>query len=84
MMPGETAFTRMPRLAYSMASDLVAACRPPLVSEASTDGTPAIGVVDQARGDVDDVPAALRRASAATASCVTWKKPARLIDNGLA
>ena len=35
MMPGETALTRMPRDAYSIASDLVAALRPPLVSEAS-------------------------------------------------
>ena len=32
----------MPRFAYSIASDLVAAFRPPFVSEASTDGTPAI------------------------------------------
>ena len=39
MMPGETAFTRMPLLAYSMASDLVAAFNPPLVNEASADGT---------------------------------------------
>ena len=39
MMPGDTALTRMPFLAYSIASDLVAAFRPPLVSEASTDGT---------------------------------------------
>lgn len=42
MMPGATAFTRMPRLAYSIASDLVAALRPPLVSDASTEGTPDI------------------------------------------
>ena len=38
MTPGDTAFTRMPREAYSMASDLVAAARPPLVSAARTDG----------------------------------------------
>jgi len=38
MMPGETALTRMPREAYSTASDQVAAARPPLVSAASTDG----------------------------------------------
>ena len=59
MMPGDTAFTRMPRLAYSIASDLVAAFRPPLVSEASTDGTPRVGVIDQAGRDLDDVAAAL-------------------------
>ena len=61
MMPGATALTRMPRAAYSMASDLVTAFRPPLVSDASADGTLLIGVVDQAGGDVDDVPAALRQ-----------------------
>ena len=38
MMPGETALTRMPREAYSMASDLVAEARPPLVSDVRTDG----------------------------------------------
>ena len=42
MIPGATAFTLIPRLAYSIASDLVAAARPPFVSDASTEGTPAI------------------------------------------
>ena len=40
MMPGEIALTRMPRDAYSIASDLVAAARPPLVSAVRTDGEP--------------------------------------------
>jgi hypothetical protein len=39
MTPGATAFTLMPDFAYSIASDLVAALKPPFVSEASTDGT---------------------------------------------
>ena len=39
---GATAFTRMPPFAYSIASDLVAAARPPLVSDANTAGTPEI------------------------------------------
>lgn len=39
MMPNATALERIPRPAYSIASDLVAALRPPLVSEASTEGT---------------------------------------------
>ena len=39
MTPGATAFTRMPRFAYSIASDLVAAPRPPFVRDASTEGT---------------------------------------------
>ena len=43
MMPGDTALTRIPRDAYSMANDFVAADTPPLVSEASTDGTAELG-----------------------------------------
>src|SRR5258706_2283408 len=39
MMPGDTVLTRTPRPAYSMASDRVTALRPPLVSDASADGT---------------------------------------------
>ena len=38
MMPGETALTRMPREAYSTASDRVAEARPPLVSAVRTEG----------------------------------------------
>ena len=38
MMPGETALIRMPREAYSTASDFVAEASPPLVSEVKTDG----------------------------------------------
>jgi hypothetical protein len=41
--PGATALTRMPLSAYSIASDLVTASRPPLVSDASADGTPLTG-----------------------------------------
>ena len=38
MMPGEMALTRMPREAYSIASDLVAEARPPFVSDVKTEG----------------------------------------------
>jgi hypothetical protein len=38
MIPGETALTRIPRGAYSMASDLVAEASPPFVSEVRTEG----------------------------------------------
>ena len=58
MMPGETALTRMPREAYSMARDLVAAARPPLVSAASTDGALELACSARVVGDVDDVAAA--------------------------
>jgi hypothetical protein len=44
MMPGATALTRMPREAYSTASDLVTAARPPFVSAAS-----AVGSTESAR-----------------------------------
>ena len=42
MMPGETAFTRMPLSAYSIASPRVTASSPRLVNEANAAGTPAI------------------------------------------
>ena len=45
----------MPRLAYSIASDLVAAFSPPLLSEASTEGTLRVGLIDQGGRDLDDV-----------------------------
>ncbi len=44
MMPGATALTRIPREAYSTASDRVTAARPPLVSAAS-----AVGSTESAR-----------------------------------
>jgi hypothetical protein len=40
---GDTAFTRMPLPAYSIASDRVTASRPPLVRAASAEGTAVIG-----------------------------------------
>jgi hypothetical protein len=39
MTPAETAFTRIPFRACAIASYLVAAARPPLVSDANADGT---------------------------------------------
>ena len=39
MTPGETAFTRMPRDAYSTASARVAAAKPPFVSDVRTEGS---------------------------------------------
>ena len=42
-MPGATALTRMPLSAYSIASDRVTASSPPLVRDASADGTPFTG-----------------------------------------
>ncbi|MNL88227.1 hypothetical protein D3C87_2178100 [compost metagenome] len=38
-MPGDTAFTRMLRAAYSIARLRVAAAKPPLVNDARTEGT---------------------------------------------
>ena len=42
-MPGETAFTRTPLPAHSIASDFVAAFSAPFVRDASTAGTLVIG-----------------------------------------
>ena len=43
MMPGATALTRIPLSAYSIARERVTASSPPLVSDASADGTPLTG-----------------------------------------
>ena len=59
MTPSETAFTRTPRDAYSIASERVTAASPPLVRDGQRGGPPAVGVVDEAGADVDDVAAAL-------------------------
>jgi hypothetical protein len=46
MMPGETAFTRMPFEAYSMASAFVAELMPPFVRLASAVGTAEMGLAN--------------------------------------
>ena len=43
MISGATAFTRMPSSAYSITRDRMTASSPPLVSDASADGTPFTG-----------------------------------------
>ena len=79
MMPGATAFTRMPVFAYSIASDLVAPFKPPLVSEASTEGTPDLAWSTRLVVTCTIWP--LRCFSiSAMASCVMWKKPVRLAE----
>ena len=75
MMPSATALTRMPRPAYSVASDLVTAFSPPLVSDAERRRDLRVGMVDQAGGDVHHVTAAVRESMAATALRETSKKP---------
>src|ERR1700692_2825823 len=45
MIPGETAFTRTPFFAHSIASDFVAAFKAPLVRDASTAGTLSVPAV---------------------------------------
>src|SRR3954451_15884442 len=57
--PRETALTRIPRDAYSIASDRVTAASPPLVRAGSAAGLLAVGLVDEAGADVDDVAASL-------------------------
>jgi hypothetical protein len=52
---GATALTRRSYVANSTTSDFVADCRPPLVSEASAEGTFAVRVVDQTGRHLHDV-----------------------------
>src|SRR4029077_12194260 len=74
MTPGATAFTRMPSFAYSIASDLVAASRPPFVREASTEGKreSAWSIRLVVIWTMWPLP---RFSISAIASCVMWKNP---------
>ncbi len=53
-MPGATAFTRMPRFAYSSAKLRVTASRPPFVIIGTAAFTPAMGCSTRGGRDVDD------------------------------
>src|SRR5262245_21763594 len=80
MTPGATALTRMPLSAYSIASDRVTASSPPLVSDASADGTPLTGWFTSVVVTFTMCPppwVSICR----TARCETWKNPARLTDS---
>jgi hypothetical protein len=79
IVPGETAFIRMPRSAYSMASAFVTAFSPPLVSEARAAGAPLNGWSTRLVVMPTIWPPPCF-SICATASCVTWKKPARLTE----
>ena len=68
--------TRMPRDAYSMASDRVAAARPPLVRAARTDGLPDSAWSAMVALMLTTCPRP-RRSISATASWVSQKNPAR-------
>ena len=77
MMPGETALTRMPREAYSTASDLVAAATPPLVSAVSTAGVPESATSARVAETLTTWPPC-RVTISATARWVSQKNPVRL------
>ena len=74
---GETALTRMPQEAYSMASDRVAAARPPLVSAARTAGVPEFAESATVAETLTTWPPC-RVAISAMARCVSQKNPVRL------
>src|SRR6516165_3543585 len=59
MLAGDTALTRMPRDAYSIASDLVAEASPPLVSAGKNRWLRRVRNVGDGGRDVDDVAAAV-------------------------
>ena len=83
MIPGETALTRMPREAYSMANDLVAAARPPLVSAASTAGVPESATSARVAVTLTTWPPYLRAISV-MARWVSQKNPVRLTPTAFA
>jgi len=75
------AFTRIPRFAYSIASDLVAPFRATLLSTTQApDGTPVIAVVNQARRDLHDMAAHSASPSRPMASCVVCERKPATID----
>ena len=76
MMPGETALTLMPREAYSTASDLVTAARPPLVSAASADGAAEFATSARVAETLTTWPPC-RMAISAMTRRVSQKNPAR-------
>jgi hypothetical protein len=83
MTPGETALTRMPREAYSMARERVAEARPPLVSAVSAEGTPEFAYSARGGRDVDDV-ATVRFSISGMARWVSRKNPVRLTPTTVA
>ena len=74
--PGETAFTRIPRPAYSIPSARVTALRPPLVRAASAEGSDATGcsAIAAVMLTIWPEPACRMRDAA---RCEMWKNPAR-------
>ena len=75
--PSETAFTRTPREAYSIASERLAATSPPLVRAGSAEGRLLSAWSTREVEMLTTCP--LRRATICSmASCVMWKNPARL------
>ncbi len=77
MMPRATALERIPRVAYSMASARVAAFRPPLVNEASADGTSELACSTSVVEMVTRCPPSPCSSIWATAARETSKKPRR-------
>ena len=74
--PRETALTRTPRAAYSIASERVTAARPPLVRDVSAEGDALLAWSTRLVVMLTTWPppwATICR----IARCVTWKKPAR-------
>src|SRR6185437_10676022 len=80
MMPSATVLTRMPVAAYSMASDRVTAFSPPLVSDASADGTAVLAWSTRLVEMLTTCPrrAPLLLSMAAMAGRVALKNPRRL------
>ena len=74
--PRETALTRTPRSAYSIASERATAARPPFVRDASADGEPLLAWSTRLVVMLTTWPPPWTTIWR-IARCVTWKKPAR-------
>src|SRR5678815_5390586 len=83
MIPAATALNLIPWVAYSIASALVTAFRPPFVRIGRDADTPAIGWSARLVLIVTTCPD-FRACMLRTANCVTWKNPVTLVDTSAA
>src|SRR6266853_5601775 len=79
MTPNATVFTRMPSLAYSIASALVTASKPPLIMICSAAGTPPTACPTRVVETLTMLPLFCRNICF-TANWETWRNPASVVE----
>src|SRR5712692_6335193 len=79
MTPNATVFTRMPSLAYSIASALVTASKPPLIMICSAAGTPTTACPTRVVETLTMLPLFCRNICF-TANWETWRNPASVVE----